>query len=360
MRWAQGMRLAAGSAAVTIALVGLALPGTAAEPTALAMGAQGSVVAAEADPTPRPRPRPIRRPRRTRRPRPIRRPRRTRHRRPIRPRRRRPPPPRRAAALFQPRPPNRRLPRRTRLRRRLRCARGVDESRNEPTDYHAPLTGAFLASQIAEANRISAALAVHTSRVAVATREMDLLAEKSNALLESLAAAREVEHAATLEATRARAELGGARGPSRSRAGGTARVGLPGVLRWGRRVRHRVHDRGDGRRRPRTSATPSATCPTSPSSAPGPLQDVRVLTAEQVRLSAVRDDEAAQARGGHAQDRGGQLGARQGRLGAARPGRRAARAPDRRGREGRTSGRASSSVPARRRPSAPPSDCATR
>ena len=107
----------------TIALVGLALPGTAAEPTALAMGAQGSVVAAEADPTPHaharsdahagpdaharpdahagpdPTPDPTPTPR--------------------------PPPPRRAAALFQPRPPNRRLPRRTRLRRRLRCARGV-------------------------------------------------------------------------------------------------------------------------------------------------------------------------------------------------------------------------------------------
>ena len=45
-------------------------------------------------------------------------------------------------------------------------------------DY-APLTGIYLNSQIAEADRITAALSASTSKVAVATRKMDLLAEVS-------------------------------------------------------------------------------------------------------------------------------------------------------------------------------------
>ena len=77
----------------------------------------------------------------------------------------------------------------------------------EPPDHFEPLTGSFLATQIAEADRITAALNASTSKVAVATREMDALAAKSNALLESLDGAREAERAATEELERAQEEL---------------------------------------------------------------------------------------------------------------------------------------------------------
>ena len=169
-----------------------------------------------------------------------------------------------------------------------------DTSDYEPTDHYAPLTGAFLASQVAEANRISAALAVHTSRVAVATREMDLLAEKSNALLESLAAARETEHAATLEATRARADLAALDARlEASRAvvrewvfqvysGGTGGSDVAFMIEA---MAAEAEDVGD----------PLGDLSYLTEQRTRALQDVRVLTAEQVRLSAATDAAAAEA-----------------------------------------------------------------
>ena len=77
----------------------------------------------------------------------------------------------------------------------------------KPPAAFAPLTGSFLASQIAAADRITAALNASTSKVAVQTREMDQLAARSNALLESLAAARETQRSAMDEAARAHADL---------------------------------------------------------------------------------------------------------------------------------------------------------
>ncbi|HET6967479.1 MAG TPA: hypothetical protein VFI44_04330, partial [Ornithinibacter sp.] len=168
------------------------------------------------------------------------------------------------------------------------------ESDYEPTDHYEPLTGAFLASQIAEANRISAALAVHTSRVAVATREMDLLAEKSNALLESLAAARETEHAATLEATRARADLAllevrleAARAVVREWVFQVYSGGAGGsdVAYMIEAMAAEAEDVGD----------PLGDLSYLTEQRTRAVQDVRVLTAEQVRLSAVTDAMAAEA-----------------------------------------------------------------
>ncbi|MGB7817880.1 MAG: M15 family metallopeptidase [Ornithinibacter sp.] len=82
----------------------------------------------------------------------------------------------------------------------------TESSHPEVTDPE-PLSGAVLAAQIAEAERISAALAESNSAVAAATREMDRLADESNALLESLSAARETERAASEEAAQARSDL---------------------------------------------------------------------------------------------------------------------------------------------------------
>ena len=156
-----------------------------------------------------------------------------------------------------------------------------------------PLSGAFLAAQIAEAERISAALAASNSAVAEATREMDRLADESNALLESLSAARETERAASDEATRARADLAvlearlaAARQVLRDwvfsvYAGGGGDSDLSGMLEAMSADPDEVGDPlGDLSylTEQRTRA----------------LADVKVLTAEQVRLSTSAD--AAEAR----------------------------------------------------------------
>ena len=184
----------------------------------------------------------------------------------------------------------------------------------------APLRGSFLAAQIAAADRITATLMASTSKVAVATREMDQLAAKSNALLESLAAARETERAATDEAGPARADL----------------VVLEARLETARQIlREWVFSvysggggdsdiAGDARRHERRargrSATRWATCPTSPSSAPGPSQDVQVLTAEQVRLSAAADAGRGLRRDGDPVIQRDKAAARQGRSSSSAPG----------------------------------------
>jgi zinc D-Ala-D-Ala carboxypeptidase len=135
---------------------------------------------------------------------------------------------------------------------------------------------------------------VHTSRVAVATREMDLLAAKSNALLESLAAARDAEHAATLEAEDARADLAAIEVRlAESRAvvrewvfqvysGGTGGSDVAFMIEA---MATEADDIGD----------PLGDLAYITEQRIRALQDLRALTAEQVRLSAVTDRAAADA-----------------------------------------------------------------
>ncbi len=164
---------------------------------------------------------------------------------------------------------------------------GEPQSHQEP-DHPQPLYGDFLRTQINEAARITAALNVSNSRVASATREMDLLADRSNALLETLQQAQEIEAAATQEATRARADLAlleirlaNARAILREwvfsvYAGGGEQADFAGMLDAMLSEPDRVGDPlGDLSylTEQRTRA----------------LQEVRVLTAEQVRLSATAD-----------------------------------------------------------------------
>ncbi len=164
----------------------------------------------------------------------------------------------------------------------------------EPPDHFEPLTGSFLALQIAEADRITAALNASTSKVAVATREMDALADKSNALLESLDAAREAERAASEEAQRARAEL----------------VTLDARLEAARAVVREwvflVYSGGGGSSdvgymldamaaEPQDVGDPLGDLSYLTEQRTRALQDIRILTAEQVRLAAVADSAKAEA-----------------------------------------------------------------
>ena len=161
-------------------------------------------------------------------------------------------------------------------------------------DHPQALSGAFLAAQIAEADRIARALTASNSQVAAATREMDTLADRSNTLLESLVAALETQRAATDEATTARADLvvlearlAAARQILRDwvfsvYSGGGGNADLAGMLDAMGSEPDEVGDPlGDLSylTEQRTRA----------------LQDVKVLTAEQVRLSAAADAAEASA-----------------------------------------------------------------
>ena len=156
-----------------------------------------------------------------------------------------------------------------------------------------PLSGVFLQAQIAEADRISAALAASNSQVAAATREMDRLAAQSNALLESLSAARETERAATDEADGAREDLVVLEGRlSLARqvvrdwvfsvyAGGGGDSDLSGMLDAMSADADQVGD-------------PLGDLSYLTDQRIRALSDIKVLTAEQVRLSSSAD--AARAR----------------------------------------------------------------
>jgi len=161
------------------------------------------------------------------------------------------------------------------------------EGHGEP-DHPDALSGAFLAAQIAEANRIAAALDASNSDVGAATREMNALSDRSNALLESLVAARETERAATEEASSARADLVVLEGRLATArqilrdwvfavySGGGGDADLSGMLEALSASADQVGDPlGDLSylTEQRTRA----------------LADVKVLTAEQVRLSAAAD-----------------------------------------------------------------------
>jgi hypothetical protein len=169
-----------------------------------------------------------------------------------------------------------------------------DEGHAEP-DYPAPLGGAFLLSQIAEADRIAGVLESSNTEVAAAMRTMDRLSDRSNALLESLVEAKDTERAATDEATTARAEL----------------VRLEARLEAARAIVRDwvfdVYSSGGGdsdisgmlealQSEPREVGDPLGDLSYITEQRTRALQDVRVLTAEQVRLSAVADEAEAQAR----------------------------------------------------------------
>ena len=171
---------------------------------------------------------------------------------------------------------------------------GDSHDYHQPDDYHGPLTGVYLSSQIAEADRITAALSASTSKVAVATRKMDLLAEKSNVLLESLAAAKESERGATQEATRARADLAAldtklesARAVVREwvflvYSGGAGGSDIAFMIEA---MASRAEDVGD----------PLGDLSYLTEQRTRALQEVRELTAEQVRLTAASEAAVAEA-----------------------------------------------------------------
>ena len=153
---------------------------------------------------------------------------------------------------------------------------------------HEAIDASVLRSQIAEAARITAALNSSNSQVAAATQEMDRLADRSNALLESLALAQDVESAATQEATTARADLVLLEARlERARAivrdwvfsvysGGGGESDIAGMLDA---MLAEPDDVGD----------PLGDLSYLTEQRTRALQDVRVLTAEQVRLSAAAD-----------------------------------------------------------------------
>jgi hypothetical protein len=167
------------------------------------------------------------------------------------------------------------------------------EGDGEP-NHPVALSGAFLAAQIAEADRIAAALTASNSEVAAATREMDALSDKSNALLESLVAARETERAANDEALSAHSDL----------------VVLEGRLATARQILRdwvfSVYSGGGGdadlagmldamSSEPDQVGDPLGDLSYLTEQRTRALQDVKVLTAEQVRLSAAADAAEASA-----------------------------------------------------------------
>ena len=182
------------------------------------------------------------------------------------------------------------------------CAHAADRPATDPLptdgdgepDHQEAVSGAFLAAQIAEADRIAAALSASNSEVAAATRAMDVLSDKSNALLESLVAARETERAATDEANSARADL----------------VVLEGRLATARQILRdwvfSVYSGGGGdadiagmldamSSEPDAVGDPLGDLSYLTEQRSRALQDVKVLTAEQVRLSAAADAAEASA-----------------------------------------------------------------
>ncbi len=168
-----------------------------------------------------------------------------------------------------------------------------DEGHSEP-DHPEPLSGAFLFAQIAEAERISGVLEASNTEVAAAMRTMDTLSDRSNALLESLVEAKETERAATQEADDAHAEL----------------VRLEARLAAARAVVRDwvfdVYSSGGGdsdisgmltalQQEPDQVGDPLGDLSYITEQRTRALQDVRILTAEQTRLSATAEQARATA-----------------------------------------------------------------
>ncbi len=169
-----------------------------------------------------------------------------------------------------------------------------DEGHAEP-EHPEPLSGAFLLAQIAEADRISSVLESSNSEVAGAMRRMDVLSDRSNALLESLVEARETERAATQEAEDARAGL--------RRLEDRLAAARAIVQDWV----FDVYSSGGGdsdlagmldalETEPDEIGDPLGDLSYITDQRTRALQDVRILTAEQVRLSAAADEASTVAR----------------------------------------------------------------
>ncbi|MGL5931035.1 MAG: D-alanyl-D-alanine carboxypeptidase family protein [Dermatophilaceae bacterium] len=169
----------------------------------------------------------------------------------------------------------------------------MPESTPEPEEPD-PLTRVDLSAQVAEAERVAALLEASNSRVATEMRRMDTLSSRSNALLERLAKAREVEGVALDEAARARADLADVQSRlARSRTvvrdwafsvytGGGSDVEISGMLDALSVTPDRAGDPlGD-----LSYLTDQRT---------RALADVRALTAEQQRLTTVAERSAATA-----------------------------------------------------------------
>jgi len=169
-----------------------------------------------------------------------------------------------------------------------------DQGHAEPA-YPEPLSGAFLLAQIAEADRISSVLESSNTEVAAAMRTMDKLADRSNALLESLVEARETERAATQEADDARTRL----------------VQLEGRLEAARAVLRDwafdVYSSGGGdsdltsmldalKSEPDDVGNPLGDLSYITEQRTRALQDVRILTAEQEHLDAAAEEAETAAR----------------------------------------------------------------
>lgn len=167
------------------------------------------------------------------------------------------------------------------------------ESTPEPEKPH-PVTRVDLTRQIAEADRLSALLERSNSRVAAETRAMDALSARSNALLERLAEARDVELAAADDADRARTELAAVEQRlARTRAvlrdwvfsvysGGGSDVEISGML--------------DAMAAPADEVgNPMGDLAYLTEQRTRALADVRALTAEQVRLTAAAERSATSA-----------------------------------------------------------------
>ncbi len=170
---------------------------------------------------------------------------------------------------------------------------GPDGGHAEP-DEPTPMSDAVLAVQVAEAARLAALIEQSSSAVAAETRRMDELSARSNAVLEELATATDTESAARQEATGARTDLTRLEGRlATARAlvrgwvfdvysGGGGDSDLSGMLDAMSSDDDRVGDPlGD-----LSYLTDQRT---------RALQEVRVLTAEQVRLTATAEQAEAEA-----------------------------------------------------------------
>ncbi len=170
---------------------------------------------------------------------------------------------------------------------------GPDSGHAEPA-HPEPLSGVVLSSQIAEAARISAQLESSTSQVAVEMERMDELSDRSNDLLEDLAAAKDSEEASQQEAAAARAGLAQIEGRlARARAvikdwvfdvysGGGGDADISGML--------------DALNTDENSAgNPLGDLAYITDQRTRALEEMRVLTAEQVSLTATAEKAEAAA-----------------------------------------------------------------
>ncbi len=170
---------------------------------------------------------------------------------------------------------------------------GPDGGHVEP-DEPTPMSGAVLAAQVAEASRLAALIEQSSSAVAAEMRRMDELSDRSNAVLEELATATDTEAAARQEASGARTDLSRLEGRlATARAlvrswvfdvysGGGGDSDISGMLD--------AMSSDDGR-----VGDPLGDLSYLTDQRTRALQEVRVLTAEQVRLTATAEQAETEA-----------------------------------------------------------------